>query len=447
MDKRKYQIFISSTYIDLIEVRKKVQETILSMYQFPIGMEMFSAGDDEQWEVIKETIDSSDYYVLIIGHRYGSETSEGISYTEKEYDYAKEKGVPILAFIRDRNVPLMANEREDEPEKIMKINNFIKKATSNKMCEFWNTKEDLALKVSVALNKQFNKKQRPGWIRADNVDFTEITNELMKLNQENRKLREENEDLKSKLITKKPVINLDINNGEELILDYPRKYNSVKHEFRLLSYEEVPQELREYVTEEDINNYNKSLPPMEERNGYIKEKIEYLRIKNSGKDIDIKVSNDGSIKANNIYIDIEFPKEIKVIETDKIDDLKEPEKLEMPVNPIKRAEKEYSKRYLPGMALAISNSLLDYSNLGIRSLKPISFPILNKNQNSWVEDNIITVKVNSLIHTRKILLDEKYRIIPLEIGSFDAKVSIICEEYEERFEYNIPILVEEINYQ
>jgi hypothetical protein len=443
MDK-KYQIFISSTYVDLIEVRKKVQETILYMYQFPIGMEMFSAGDDEQWEVIKETIDSSDYYVLIVGHRYGSETSEGISYTEKEYDYAKEKGIPILAFIRERNVPLMANEREDEPEKVMKLNNFINKATNNKMCEFWNTKEDLALKVSVALNKQFNRKQRPGWIRANNVDFTEITNELMNLNQENRKLREENENLKSKLITKKPVINLAINNGEELRLDYPNKYNSVKHQFRLLSYGEVPQELKKYVTEEDVNNYNKSLPPKEERDRYIKEKIEYLRIKNSGKDIDIKVSNDGSIKANNIYIDIEFPKEIKVVETDKIDDFKEPKKLEMPVNPIKRAEKEYSKRYLPDEVLALSNSLLNYNNLGIRGLKSINFPILNKNQNSWLEDNIITVKVNSLIHTRGILLDEKYRIIPLEVGSFDIKVSIICEEYEEKLEYNMPVLTEEI---
>ena len=69
---KKYQIFISSTYEDLIEERRKVQDTILSMYQFPIGMEMFSADDKEQWEIIQETIDSSDYYVLIIGHRYGS---------------------------------------------------------------------------------------------------------------------------------------------------------------------------------------------------------------------------------------------------------------------------------------------------------------------------------------------------------------------------------------
>ena len=44
---KKYQIFISSTYIDLIPEREKVRDVILSMYQFPIGMEMFSAADEE----------------------------------------------------------------------------------------------------------------------------------------------------------------------------------------------------------------------------------------------------------------------------------------------------------------------------------------------------------------------------------------------------------------
>lgn len=68
---KKYQIFVSSTYEDLKKERDKVQKAILSMYQFPVGMEMFSADDSEQWDIIKATIDTSDYYVLIIAHRYG----------------------------------------------------------------------------------------------------------------------------------------------------------------------------------------------------------------------------------------------------------------------------------------------------------------------------------------------------------------------------------------
>ena len=71
MDK-KYQVFISSTYKDLIEARAKVRDAILSMYHFPVGMEVFGAANEEQWQIIRETIDSSDYYVLIIAQRYGS---------------------------------------------------------------------------------------------------------------------------------------------------------------------------------------------------------------------------------------------------------------------------------------------------------------------------------------------------------------------------------------
>jgi len=105
MDEKKYQIFISSTYEDLKEEREVAIKTILSLYHIPIGMEMFNAGDSEQWTVISQTIETSDYYVVIIGERYGSTTDSGVSYTEKEYDYAISKGIPVFAFIKDENSP------------------------------------------------------------------------------------------------------------------------------------------------------------------------------------------------------------------------------------------------------------------------------------------------------------------------------------------------------
>ena len=124
---KKYQIFISSTYTDLIEERKKVRDTILNMLHFPVGMEVFGAADEEQWEIIKDTIDSSDYYVLIIARRYGTIISEGpdagISYTEKEYRYAKEKGIPILAFLMDDSVAVTIDKIDSEHKE--ELQNYI----------------------------------------------------------------------------------------------------------------------------------------------------------------------------------------------------------------------------------------------------------------------------------------------------------------------------------
>lgn len=169
MDK-KYQIFISSTFDDLREERRKVRETILSMHHFPIGMEMFSAADEEQWNIIKETIDSSDYYVVIIAKRYGtvieSGDDAGISYTQKEFAYAKKKEIPILAFIMDDSISVTSDKIETDPLKNEKLKEFKEMAKTGRIVEWWENGDELATKVAVALSKEFQKGKRPGWIRA-----------------------------------------------------------------------------------------------------------------------------------------------------------------------------------------------------------------------------------------------------------------------------------------
>ena len=81
MDKR-YQVFVSSTFADLQTERQRVIQALMEMDCIPSGMELFPAVDEEQWEFIRRIIDDCDYYLLIIGGRYGSTTPEGISYTE-----------------------------------------------------------------------------------------------------------------------------------------------------------------------------------------------------------------------------------------------------------------------------------------------------------------------------------------------------------------------------
>lgn len=84
----KYQVFVSSTYKDLLEERQEVMQALLELDCIPVGMELFPAADDDQWTLIKRLIDDCDYYILIAGGRYGSVNKEGISYTQMEYEYA-----------------------------------------------------------------------------------------------------------------------------------------------------------------------------------------------------------------------------------------------------------------------------------------------------------------------------------------------------------------------
>jgi Domain of unknown function (DUF4062) len=100
MEKR-YQVFISSTYADLKEERRAVIQTVIESNCIPAGMELFPAADEEQLAFIKRVIDDCDYYLLIIGGRYGSVDESGISYTEQEYDYAVSRGLWVIALLHD----------------------------------------------------------------------------------------------------------------------------------------------------------------------------------------------------------------------------------------------------------------------------------------------------------------------------------------------------------
>ena len=98
MEKR-HQVFVSSTYTDLKDARGRVVQALLQMDCMPAGMELFPAADEEQLKFIQRVIDDCDYYILILAGRYGSLDDEGVSYTEREFDYAVKQGIPVLAFL------------------------------------------------------------------------------------------------------------------------------------------------------------------------------------------------------------------------------------------------------------------------------------------------------------------------------------------------------------
>ena len=196
---KKYQVFISSTYKDLKAEREQVTKAILEMGHIPIGMEMFSAADEEQWELIKRSIDEADYYVVLVAHRYGS-TVDGTSFTEKEYDYAKSKGTPCLGFVIDSSASWPASKMDQKAQILDKLDSFKGKVTS-KLVNFWKTGEDLHGKVSIALMKQMHTNPQSGWVPASEDIAPAVTSELTRLSNENADLREKLKKAQEKALT------------------------------------------------------------------------------------------------------------------------------------------------------------------------------------------------------------------------------------------------------
>lgn len=159
----KHQVFVSSTYKDLIEERKQVIHALLELDCIPAGMELFPATDEDAWSLIKEVIDGCDYYILIMGGKYGSTNTEGISFTEIEYDYAILTEKPVIAFLHENIETLPGARIEKTEENQSKLKAFREKA-EKKHCKYWNTPEDLGGKVSRSLVQLKKKHPSDGWV-------------------------------------------------------------------------------------------------------------------------------------------------------------------------------------------------------------------------------------------------------------------------------------------
>lgn len=182
-------------------------------------------------------------------------------------------------------------------------------------------------------------------------------------------------------------------------------------------------------------------------------------IKDNQRKPTITVINDGTGKANDIDIVIELPDSLVIMKDEdlnfNLDEIPKPEGL--PKHPYDLAKERRQKEMLklhPELKAAtniskIANSFLikepfrsafDFSaiagsvgNLSIRQ----SLSVMDK-------ENIIEIGIDDLLHTNEIVFDdEDFIIVPKKSGSYEIKVSVICEEYETRDEFFIPVIIEE----
>jgi hypothetical protein len=185
----RYQVFISSTFDDLKDERQCLWQRLTDHNYIVAGMENFPATSDEPFDYIKPLIDESDYFLLIIGDRYGTDFSgTGKSYTETEFDYAIAAGIPVLSFPIDTETATSRRKVDRDASRAERLDRFRARATSGRMVRTWKNAEDLASVVVQALSFEGQRKPRPGWIRRTEASELKLAEEVIRLTAENEKL-------------------------------------------------------------------------------------------------------------------------------------------------------------------------------------------------------------------------------------------------------------------
>lgn len=168
VDKR-YQVFISSTSEDLQDERQVVINALLEASFIPVGMELFNAATENSWPVIKRLIDGCDYYVVIVAGRYGYQLPEtGKSYTQIEYEYARETGKRRLAFLHRHPERIVSQHTDHIGVSARKLKSFRRLLESELLVKYWEKSGDeLARQVVTSLNNEVILFPQIGWVRGD----------------------------------------------------------------------------------------------------------------------------------------------------------------------------------------------------------------------------------------------------------------------------------------
>lgn len=140
-------VFISSTFVDLKEERKKVWDSLEKFDVTVKGMEQFGARTSNPLITCISEVEQSDIYVGIIGMRYGSEEpNSGKSYSQLEYEKAVEQNKEILIYLINEDSSSVTPNLI-QFDKIQKLNNFKTILKDKHTIDTFSNSQDLVTKL------------------------------------------------------------------------------------------------------------------------------------------------------------------------------------------------------------------------------------------------------------------------------------------------------------
>ncbi|CAI3144590.1 DUF4062 domain-containing protein [Acinetobacter baumannii] len=462
---KKYQVFISSTYTDLLNERQAAVEAILKAGHIPAGMELFTSTNKSQWTIIQRWIDESDIYMLILGGRYGSiDPESGKSYTHLEYEYAHSINKPLFAVVINDDALRKKTYDERETVNPKSLDDFRQQVLSY-LSSFFSDSKDIKLAVHESLGTLIQDNELIGWVRG-NQQNEGLASELVRLNEENRKLREENDEFKRNQL-RLPKLTVEINDGQPLILKYQEYKNLHYKKRQSIGWSNVDDELKEFLTVEEVEQYNQQLIEITEEKINEFNRLNTLKgiFENGIQPIKFKVSNVGSLKANQVYITIKFPNFIYVEEKnhdkERLGFIEELEKKSLEIiqnplwNPLQVAQEKLQNKKLEEQnpfknIYGLTNRILERSAVNVHSiarvdpLRGMTIPKISNihGDHDYLDGSKrVVIEMGNLLHTLSQNYQDYY-IFALERGEGNITVTLHCEEYSNEETIEIPIIVE-----
>jgi hypothetical protein len=148
------KIFVSSTFNDLREFRRKVADVVRRARHDDIAMEYYVAEDMRPVDRCLQDVDRCDVYIGIFAWRRGwipaHDNPDRLSITEIEYQRALSTGKHCLIFLLDAKVPWQPEFVDDDKKRMVEFRSSLAERHGG---DRFTSIDDLAYRVVEAIHK------------------------------------------------------------------------------------------------------------------------------------------------------------------------------------------------------------------------------------------------------------------------------------------------------
>jgi len=188
IDKR-YHVFISTTEADMHAERVVLSQTLVSQGFFSWGLEQRTPLTTA---FARRQIDDCDYFILMLGSRYGELSASGVSYMHLEYIYAVTKQKPILVLMYEAPEGRAEEFQDKTQEGKLKFLDFRRQLQRERdMVMTFRDLRDLEIAIRHTMPQFLNRYPAQGWIRPNQQQVQQLQDENEQLRQKLTQLEQQ----------------------------------------------------------------------------------------------------------------------------------------------------------------------------------------------------------------------------------------------------------------